>query len=116
MADEQLNLNKVNTMYPSPSGVLYAYISDLVPWKLENIQIVKTPKANRWIAELMASHRVAALKHNDGLIDARSVKLSGLNALRERFSKPVALGIFVFGDAPEDKDDKKPLTYDPDKP
>ena len=106
-----------HTIIISTTSRIGAEISKLVPWKLRSIQLVRLPKAKLWNAKDPDTHRLTAVKFNDGTIQIEAERLSELSGVRQRFSKPVAMGVFVYGDsdlAPDVED--APLNIPPTRP
>eukprot|EP00971_Amphidinium_carterae_P069590 1377170-Amphidinium_carterae.3 len=75
-------------------------LQQLVPWKLERVQVVKNPKTRRspvapW------THRGACLQYMSGHIAVESEELSSQLVPRSRFGAPVQFAIFWYGYARE---------------
>jgi hypothetical protein len=105
MAEDVLSVKSVQAFYPDDSSQLMVEIQKLVPWKITRAQVVRTPKANRFIPGLNATHRAMVLLNNDpdNTIIIQSESIRQANTLRERFRTPVKVGIYVQGHAPESK-------------
>jgi hypothetical protein len=73
-----------------------------VPWDLQRIQVVKTPKSRRIPVDIPVVHRGAALMYNDDSILVESEPMSGVAFPRVKFQKPVKVAIFFYGIAPDD--------------
>eukprot|EP00971_Amphidinium_carterae_P229972 4564278-Amphidinium_carterae.1 len=89
------------TWDPPPDHPLGRAIRELVPWKLERLQVVKMPKQRRFPTDVPWLHRGCVLLHVDETITLETESVSDHMFPRQRFSKPVALGIFFFGSALE---------------
>ena len=87
------------------SDPIYTELMNLIPWHLEKVQVAVTPAARRWPAfKIPFTHRGAALKMADGKIIVEAEDLAAVNYPQQRFAQPVRLGIFFFGNAPEDEE------------
>eukprot|EP00971_Amphidinium_carterae_P351005 6491850-Amphidinium_carterae.1 len=82
------------------SHALYGQIADLVPWELTRVAINRQPKVFRLTTE-PHSHRASVLLHDDRTISIVSEDLADIVNPRRRFPKPVVIGIFLAGHAPE---------------
>eukprot|EP00975_Prorocentrum_lima_P022673 4770423-Prorocentrum_lima.AAC.1 len=69
------------------------------------IQVAKVPKSKRYPTDFYHAHththRASVLKMNDGEVVIEGERLANVLLPRERFKKPVALGVFIFGFAPD---------------
>eukprot|EP00975_Prorocentrum_lima_P007540 1618112-Prorocentrum_lima.AAC.1 len=65
------------------------------------IQVAKVPKSKRYPTDFYHTHRASVLKMNDGEGVIESERLANVLLPRERSKKPVALGVFIFGFAPD---------------
>ena len=84
---------------------LFDQVCALVPWTLERVQIAATPAARRWPAfKIPFTHRGAVLLLADGGIYVESEDLSEVKYPQQRFSRAVRLGIFFYGNAPDESD------------
>eukprot|EP00971_Amphidinium_carterae_P202636 4020818-Amphidinium_carterae.2 len=83
-----------------PTHSLYAQIAALVPWELTRVAINRQPKVFRFVAG-PHSHRASILLHDDRTISIYTEGLADIVNVRQRFQKPVILGIFIAGHAPE---------------
>ena len=93
-----------------PDSEIRSWIARLVPWNIRRVQLAKHPKANRYPAETLATHRATVLVYNDDQVTFQTEKIADAYALNERFSKydkPVRMGVFVFGDAPGEDSDQQ---------
>jgi hypothetical protein len=87
---------------PEAGHPLLDAIQALVPWDLQRIQVVKTPKSRRIPVDIPVVHRGAALMYNDDSIFVESEPMSGVAFPRVKFQKPVKVAIFFYGTAPDD--------------
>ena len=119
IADEQLWSNvldqaegRFTNTYKKPftlikSDPLYVSIGQLIPWDIQRIQIAWTPQARRWPTDIPFDHRAAILRASDGQFSLEVEDLSAIPYPRQRFSKSMRVGIFVFGmykDEPAEQD------------
>ena len=107
-----------------PKSDLHDKIQALVPWKLIRVQLFRAPKQRRLPDEVLrdgATHRMAALLHNDGSmrIEAEAVA-AVITAPSSRFSTPVRVAVFAYGQAPStslnEADDRLPENSAPAAP
>ena len=84
---------------PSQHSRVTVAVAKVVPWTITKCQVSRCPKVSRFFP-VEQTHRLAALLFTDGSIEVLVEEIENLNHLRSRFSKPVALGIFVAGIAP----------------
>eukprot|EP00913_Durusdinium_trenchii_P012276 g11527.t1 len=85
---------------------IYKIVADLVPWELTRVQIAATPAVRRMPTDVLYTHRGLAVVYNDSTIDVESEDLSMIEHPKQRFARPVAHGIFFYGNA---EDDPKPV-------
>eukprot|EP00971_Amphidinium_carterae_P278754 5533808-Amphidinium_carterae.1 len=76
-------------------------LRELIPWQLERLQVVKLPKQRRFPTDVPWLHRGCALLHVDETITLEAEAVQDNVFPRQRFSKPVSLGVFFFGVASE---------------
>ncbi|CAE7226683.1 unnamed protein product [Symbiodinium sp. CCMP2592] len=102
-AEQRLKNLATNGVTLKPSPYLER-VKALVPWKLQRVQIFRAPKQRRLPAEVSqegTQHRGAALMHNDDTIVFEAEKISSIiQAPTGKFTKPVRIAIFFYGDAP----------------
>ena len=79
---------------------LHKKVQDLVPWRIEAVQVAHLPKAKRVRAGLEHCHRASILLLNDDTIVIETELIKESQAPRERFFAPVRVAIFVLGVAP----------------
>ena len=72
-------------------------IQDLVPWRITRIQAAWTPQARRFPQGVPYTHRGAALRTNAGELEIEAEDLNWISYPKQRFARPVRLGIFFFG-------------------
>ena len=106
--------NKVATSAMVKEGTaFFEQIRALVPWTIHQAQIARTPKIRRLPPNLLlnkpVTHRAAILQYPDGKIvfETESIEDFGKQP-GARFSHPVKLAIFVYGEAPSE-------TFNPDE-
>ena len=98
----------------SSSDELYEGICKLVPWEMSRIQVVWCPGARRWPEDVPFKHRGAVLRTTEGQLVIESEDLSSTSYPKQRYTMTMRLGIFFFGNAPEDeKSDQQPQQADP---
>ena len=91
-------------------------IKALVPWEILKIQISKTPKARRQPLDVPFRHRAAILLKADGDIVTESERIMNTSFPCLRFSSPMAMGIFIYGNAPATEEPgPPPLPTESDK-
>ncbi|CAK0792327.1 unnamed protein product, partial [Prorocentrum cordatum] len=84
-----------------PGHEIYQRIQDLVPWELVRVQAARVPKARRHAVDIVYRHRgMAAIAHAGNII-VETEALKDAQYPKLRFSEPIALAIFFFGNAPE---------------
>ncbi|CAE7949087.1 TY5A, partial [Symbiodinium sp. KB8] len=111
----------VSTTVTLKSSPYLEQIKALVPWELRRVQICRTPKQRRAPTDLIADgvkHRGASLLMNDGniVIEAEAMK-SVVNAPNTRYDKPVQIGIFFYGTAPDTSlNEEENLRPEPPRP
>jgi len=110
-----------STSLPSwdiPAGhEIYHRVQQLVPWDLARIQVAKLPRSRRYPSDIPFTHRGVALMYNDGEVRVETEPAATLTLPKQRFDKPVRVGIFFFGSAPEDPQDVPPeVDQDPETP
>ena len=93
---------------PPTTHPLRARILNLVPWKLTRLQIVKTPKQRRFPLDVTWSQRGCALLHVDDSVSVETEDIHDTAFPRLKFQKPVALGVFFYGRAPESPEQFQP--------
>ena len=98
-AADLLAKRSVPMIMPELESAFGRKVTSLVPWTLRQIQIARVPKAKRWNSMDPDTHRLTALLFNDGSIRVEAERIADGAALRERFTKPVSLGVFVFGNS-----------------
>ena len=84
---------------------LYHNISDLIPWEIARIQLARAPAARRPPTNFPFTHRAGVFLHNDSSITVESEDIQNITFPRQKFAKPVKLGIIVYGQA---RDDEQP--------
>jgi len=82
---------------------LYHNISDLIPWEIARIQLARAPAARRLPTNFPFTHRAGVFLHNDSSITVESEDIQNITFPRQKFAKPVKLGIIVYGQAPGDE-------------
>ena len=93
---------------PPETHPLRAKLLALIPWKLERLHVVKTPKQRRFPTEIPWTHRGCALLHLDDSVSLESESMHDTAFPRARFVKPVAVGVFFYGYAPEQPEQFQP--------
>ncbi|CAK9038397.1 unnamed protein product [Durusdinium trenchii] len=88
------------------TSAIYKIVADLVPWELTRVQIAATPAVRRMPTDVLYTHRGLAVVYNDSSIDVESEDLSMIEHPKQRFARPVAHGIFFYGNA---EDEPKPV-------
>ena len=80
-------------------------VKALVPWKLERLQVCRTPIQRRLPLEVLqagARHRGAALWLSDGNVKLEAETVDSIMAQSaNKFAAPVRAAIFFFGSAPD---------------
>ncbi|CAE7400538.1 GIP [Symbiodinium sp. CCMP2456] len=80
-------------------------VKTLVPWKLERLQVCRTPMQRRLPLEVLqagARHRGAALWLADGSVKLEAETVDSIMAQSaNKFASPVRAAIFFFGSAPD---------------
>ena len=79
---------------------LYSKVTALVPWHIVRVQAYQHPKARRLPVDIEYTHRAFIGLTNDDQLVIETDQLSSLSFPRTRFSKPMQLAIFVYGNAP----------------
>ena len=98
--------NKVQTTATvKEDTAFYEQITQLVPWKVKQIQIARNPKVRRLPLQLMSqeavTHRAAVLQLNTGHIQIETEVVDDIKrSPGARFDTPVAYAVFIFGEAP----------------
>ena len=99
-AGEILALRLAPSCFIDTTSDLYQKIATLVPWQIVNVQVAYLPKAKRLRPGLEQCHRCSVLLQNDGDVLIETEHLPTAQAPRERFIKPIRVGIFIHGYAP----------------
>eukprot|EP00971_Amphidinium_carterae_P335324 6471125-Amphidinium_carterae.1 len=86
---------------PAEDSTFYQQFQQLVPWKIERLQCVKSPKVRRGPLNMPWTHRGACLQYVSGHVVVETEELSSQVVLRARFGAPVQLAIFWYGFAME---------------
>ncbi|CAK0827160.1 unnamed protein product [Prorocentrum cordatum] len=84
-----------------PGHEIYQRIQDLVPWELVRVQAARVPKARRHAVDIVYRHRGMTATAHAGSIIVETEALKDVQCPKLRFSEPIALAIFFFGNAPE---------------
>ena len=98
--------NKVQTTATvKEDTAFYEQITQLVPWKVKQIQIARNPKVRRLPLQLMSqeavTHRAAVLQLNTGHIQIETEVVDDIKrSPGARFDTAVAYAVFIFGEAP----------------
>eukprot|EP00971_Amphidinium_carterae_P070414 1392791-Amphidinium_carterae.2 len=87
---------------PSPDSDFARRVADLAPgWRISKLAINRSPKVHRFFSSVPHTHRAGALLGADGTLELFSEDLSNVTQPKTRFKKPIALGLFLAGMAPE---------------
>eukprot|EP00435_Cladocopium_sp_Y103_P026409 s1542_g6.t1 len=92
----------------SPNDEIYQAVATLVPWEIVKMQVAWCPQARRWPTDVPLSHRGAALRTTTGQLVIESEDLVSTANPKQRYTQGMRLGIFIFGNAPDDAEDDKP--------
>eukprot|EP00971_Amphidinium_carterae_P052133 1026506-Amphidinium_carterae.1 len=87
---------------PSPDSDFARRVADLAPgWRISKLAINRNPKVHRFFSAVPHTHRASALLGADGTIELFSEDLANVTQPKIRFRKPIVLGLFLVGMAPE---------------
>ncbi|CAE7445643.1 RE2 [Symbiodinium sp. CCMP2592] len=89
----------------TPGHEIWKRISEMIPWRIERVQLAKAPKARRFPRDIPFTHRATVLLYNDDEVACESDDVANIAFPHQRFPKPVRYAICVYGDAPEDPTD-----------
>ena len=89
----------------TPGHEIWKRISEMVPWRIERVQLPKAPKVRRFPRDIPFTHRATVLLYNDDDVVCESDDVANIAFPHQRFPKPVRYAICVYGDAPEDPND-----------
>ena len=90
----------------SEDDILYQQIQELVPWTMKRIQVLWTPSARRWPQDIPFTHRGCAYRDINGKFAIEHEDMVSVPYPKQRFSHPVCVAVFFFGNAPEDSPDQ----------
>lgn len=80
-------------------------IKKLVPWEIARVQVTWLPQARRWPTDIPFTHRASILMTSTEQVLVEEEDLSSVSYPKQRFTHAVRVGIFVFGNAPDDEDE-----------
>ena len=89
----------------SESDPMMNDIKKLVPWEIVRVQVTWLPQARRWPVDIPFTHRASILMNSQEQVLVEEEDLSSVNYPKQRFTHAVRVGIFVFGNAPDDEDE-----------
>eukprot|EP00435_Cladocopium_sp_Y103_P068491 s386_g31.t1 len=101
-AEELFRTSTVKQITLTDGNDLHHNISELIPWEIAKIQLARAPAARRLPTNFPFSHRAGIFLHNDDSITVESEDIQNIAFPRQKFAKPVKLGIIVYGRAPDD--------------
>ena len=98
---EELESRFVNT-HKKPFNLnatdpLRVTLEQLVPWRIERVQAAWTPQSRRFPQDIAFTHRGAALKLSTGELVLESEDMAQITYPKQRFARPVRVGLFFFG-------------------
>ena len=111
MVDDVFRGSSQQQITLSPGHDIRKQVELLIPWRVERIQIAKTPRARRMPTDIPYTHRANILLYNDDDLAFESEDVGNVAFPRQRFSKGVRYAICVYGYAPQDPDEEQPV-YD----
>ena len=80
-------------------------IKKLVPWEIARVQVTWLPQARRWPTDIPFTHRASILMTSTEQVLVEEEDLSSVSYPKQRFTHAVRVGIFVFGNAPDDENE-----------
>eukprot|EP00971_Amphidinium_carterae_P101138 2000805-Amphidinium_carterae.1 len=87
---------------PAPESEFFQRVADLCPgWRIVKLAVNRNPKVHRFFGSVPHTHRAGALLGSDGSTELFSEDLSNVTQPKSRFKKPVAMGLFIAGVAPQ---------------
>ena len=93
--------------------ILYQQVQELVPWKLNRIQLAWLPGQRRWPTEVPFTHRGCAYRDASGRFAIEHEDLTSVPYPKQKFINPVRVAIFFYGEAPEEPAER--LQFDDDR-
>ena len=111
MVDDVFRGSSQQQITLSPGHDIRKQVELLIPWRVERIQIAKTPRARRMPTDIPYTHRANILLYNDDDLAFESEDVGNVAFPRQRFSKGVRYAICVYVYAPQDPDEEQPV-YD----
>eukprot|EP00439_Symbiodinium_sp_Y106_P035642 s1978_g4.t1 len=72
-------------------------IDNLVPWRIEKLQAAWTPQSRRFPQDIAFTHRGAALRLTTGEFALESEDMGQITYPKQRYARPVRVGLFFFG-------------------
>ena len=92
-------------------------LEQLVPWRMERIQAAWTPQSRRFPQDIAFTHRGAALRLNSGELVLESEDMGQITYYpKQRYARPVQIGLFFFGFPKETKETQAPNTEEQTTP
>ena len=99
------SINK-KPFYISLNDLIMKSIKTVVPWNLKRIQAAWCPTTRRMPTDFPYTHRACVMVTNDDEIMIEDEDMTSVTYPKQRCQKPVRIGLFIYGDAPEDQDDQ----------
>ncbi|CAL1138518.1 unnamed protein product [Cladocopium goreaui] len=108
MAEIEGRFTSINKkpFYISLNDPIMKSIRTVVPWNLKRIQAAWCPTTRRMPTDFPYTHRACVMVTNDDEIMIEDEDMTSVAYPKQRFQKPVRIGLFIYGDAPEDQDDQ----------